>query len=204
MRFRGDFYREPFFRTTGTEETPPTSPVPTTDPSLEVDPVLTEDPVVDTGGSTEPAPVLPELQDEPTNDIATDDGTNDEVPTYTLDEIKDIIGTIKPPSYPRPKPYYVPHPYLQEYYILVNDNGGYSVPATSVPTDAEIITGGIGIGGYGGGYGGGFEEEEEYIEEPMVSEGKRLAQPDPKKKLLWIIIAGVVIYLGYKYLYKKN
>jgi len=186
MRFRGDFYRERFFNTAGEIAEPPTSPVPTTPTVVPGDSALP--PTSDGGTSVEPTNPMLEVQDQPTNDVASDDGQNDAVPTYTLSEVTDLIGSINPPH--QPFPYYLPHPHMPGHNILVTESGGTII--TDAETPATTISGGM------GGGGGAMIEEEDYTEE-------KIAQPKkPTNTIIWLIVGAVVIYFGYKYLVKKN
>lgn len=199
MRYRGDFYRERMVGTAGISTSTVSDPDPTpgdpeptpgTVPTTVEDVVATDEPTSG-GGSTEPTQGLPELQQDAVNDIATEDGNGDEVPTYTLEEIEDIVDTVAPPRVP----YYIPHPYLPGNLILVTENGGTVIPEEEA-TGAEIITGGLS----GGGFGGGLPlEEEEFVEDST-----KVKKSDNTKTIVTIVLVAVALYLAYKYLYKKN
>jgi len=181
MRGRNAYLSDVFFGTAGTTTVPPTSDTPPTSP---IKPPLLEP----TDPSQPVLPLAPELQPNPDAEIAPTTPTTTDPLIHELQEIKDVLQT-KPyhPTYIN-YPIWTPRPY-----VLIDDTTGQEVIVGQPP----VYT--------GGGSGGGYVEEyeEETTGDEMVGSGK-IAQPvDNKKKILWLILIAVALYLGYRY-WKKN
>jgi hypothetical protein len=154
---------------------------------------------------TSPIPPVTEIQSEPVNEIAPEPTPRPKQPIVTLTD-PNLTGNVQvphtlPPTVINNYPYPVVIPRYDPNYIPPStavifeekDDYGFTQPFTA-PT-----------GGGGGGFGNGAEIDESTDMDEIETGSESSGQPatSNKKRIIWLIVIAIAVYLGYKYFKKK-